>query len=236
MAGGFRYTGLMYRQRQVLTAVVSGANRGLGLEFCNALHARGDNVVALCRHTSDELGALDIRVEAGIDVSQDSVEQEVQARLHGLKVDLLIHNAGILRTDTLDTLDFNELRLQFEINALGPLRLTRGMLPHLVQGAKIGIVTSRMGSITDNSSGGYYGYRMSKAAVNMAGVSLACDLKNRAVAVALLHPGFVRTDMTEYQGNIDPPAAVEGMLARLDALRLETSGGFWHSNGESLPW
>lgn len=226
----------MYRQRRVLTTVVSGANRGLGLEICRQLRERGDTVVALCREPSDELQALDVRIETDIDVSQDRCEHEVQKRLEGTGVDLLIHNAGVLRKDTLDSLDFNDLRLQFEVNALGPLRLTRGLLPRFNQGARIGIITSRMGSIADNTSGGYYGYRMSKAAVNMAGVSLARDLHSRGIWAALIHPGFVRTEMTGHQGSMDPPEAVVGILERLDALRSETSGGFWHSNGESLPW
>ena len=114
--------------------------------------------------------------------------------------------------------------------------MAEAVLPNLVDGAKIAIVTSRMGSIADNTSGGYYGYRMSKAAVNMAGVSLAHDLRSRGVSVAILHPGFVRTGMTDGQGNIDPPQAVQGMLARIDALNLDTTGTFWHQNGETLPW
>lgn len=226
----------MQRQRRTLTVVVSGASRGLGLEFSKQLIERGDTVIALCRTASDELRALDVRVEADVDVAQDSMVPNITQRLQGVTVDVLIHNAGILRKDTLDGLDFDELRLQFEVNALGPLRLTRAVMPHLAQGAKIAIVTSRMGSLADNSSGGYYGYRMSKAAVNMAGVSLARDLKSRGIAVALLHPGFVRTEMTDFQGNVDPPEAVKGMLERIDALRLEHSGEFWHSNGEHLPW
>jgi NAD(P)-dependent dehydrogenase (short-subunit alcohol dehydrogenase family) len=100
----------------------------------------------------------------------------------------------------------------------------------------VAIVTSRMGSIEDNTSGGRYGYRMSKCAVNMAGRSLAHDLKDAGVAVAILHPGFVRTDMTGHQGLVDPPESAAGLIARIDELTLETSGGFWHANGERLPW
>jgi NAD(P)-dependent dehydrogenase (short-subunit alcohol dehydrogenase family) len=93
-----------------------------------------------------------------------------------------------------------------------------------------------MGSIGDNTSGGRYGYRMSKAAVNVAGVSLAHDLKARRVAVVILHPGFVRTDMTGHNGLIDPPESAAGLIARIDALTLESSGSFLHMNGERLPW
>jgi NAD(P)-dependent dehydrogenase (short-subunit alcohol dehydrogenase family) len=93
-----------------------------------------------------------------------------------------------------------------------------------------------MGSIDDNSSGGFYGYRMSKAALNMAGKSLAEDLKGQGVAVAILHPGMVKTDMVGDHGQVEPEQAAQGLLARIDALTLATSGGFWHANGERLPW
>ncbi len=128
------------------------------------------------------------------------------------------------------------MRRQFEVNSLGPLRVTAALRGNLGQGSKVAIVTSRMGSIEDNTSGGRYGYRMSKAAVNMAGRSLANDLKDRGVAVAILHPGFVRTEMTGHQGLIDPPESAAGLIARIDELTLETTGGFWHANGEIIPW
>ena len=114
--------------------------------------------------------------------------------------------------------------------------MTAALLGNLARGSKIAIVTSRMGSIGDNTSGGYYGYRMSKSAVNMAGASLARDLKPRGIAVALLHPGFVRTEMTGRQGNVDAKDAVRDLLARIDALTLDTSGTFWNAGGERLPW
>jgi NAD(P)-dependent dehydrogenase (short-subunit alcohol dehydrogenase family) len=93
-----------------------------------------------------------------------------------------------------------------------------------------------MGSLGDNTSGGRYGYRMSKAAVNMAGVSLARDLEERGIAVALVHPGYVRTQMTRNNGIIDPPEAASGIIARIDELNMASTGSFWHSNGELLPW
>ena len=97
-------------------------------------------------------------------------------------------------------------------------------------------MTSRMGSIEDNTSGGSYGYRMSKAAVNMAGASLAHDLRERSIAVALLHPGYVMTDMTGGKGLVSAAQSAAGLIQRMDELTLETSGGFWHAQGERLPW
>jgi NAD(P)-dependent dehydrogenase (short-subunit alcohol dehydrogenase family) len=216
--------------------VITGANRGIGLELCTQLSARGERVIALCRQSSPALDALGVRVETGIDVSDDGVVEILRERLSDTTVDVLINNAGILRHESLDDLDFDRMRRQFEINSLGPLRVTLALTPLLAEGAKVAIITSRMGSIGDNTSGGRYGYRMSKAAVNVAGVSLAHDLKARRVAVVILHPGFVRTDMTGHNGLIDPPESAAGLIARIDALTLESSGSFLHMNGERLPW
>jgi NAD(P)-dependent dehydrogenase (short-subunit alcohol dehydrogenase family) len=162
--------------------------------------------------------------------------RELATRLKGVNLDLLINNAGILRGENFDSLDFDGIAEQFEVNALGPLRVTAALAPLLGKDAKVAIITSRMGSIADNGSGGYYGYRMSKAAVNAAGVSLAHDLKSRGVAVALLHPGMVATEMTGKHG-IPAEDSVRGLLARIDELTLENSGKFFHAGtGEELPW
>lgn len=216
--------------------VVTGANRGIGLELCRQLRARGDEVVALCRRSSPELDATGARVEAGIDVATDRIVEELRGRLRGVRVDGLLLNAGVLHGDGLEPLDFGSIREQFETNALGPLRVVSALLSNLGRGAKVVVLTSRMGSITDNASGGYYGYRMSKAAVNIASVSMARDLRERGIAVAVVHPGFVRTAMTHGAGNIGPDEAARGVLARMDELTLARSGGFWHANGERLPW
>lgn len=124
---------------------------------------------------------------------------------------------------------------QFRINTLGPLRVTEALLGNLAHGSKVIIITSRMGSIGDNSSGGYYGYRASKTAVNQVGTSLRHDLASRGIAVALLHPGMVATDMTGGQG-IAATASAAGLIKRIDTLDLESSGGFWHAEGYALPW
>lgn len=222
------------------TALVTGANRGIGLELCRLLAERGYAVIAACRESSPELDALagkgGVEVVPGVDVTSDEAARRLVERVGDRQIDLLINNAGILSREGLDALDFDAIRRQFEVNALGPLRVTRALLPRLGRGAKVAIVTSRMGSIADNTSGGYYGYRMSKAAVNMAGVSLAHDLRDRGIAVLIVHPGFVRTRMTHQMGNVEPSDAAAGILARIDELSLETTGTFRHADGSPLPW
>lgn len=218
------------------TIVITGANRGIGLALTQQLQARGDDVIAICRAPSAELEALGVAIISGVDVTQAEDVSALSSKLDGKTVDVLINNAGVLRGSRLGALDYDDLRFQFEVNALGPLRVTEALRGNLSAGSKVAIVTSRMGSMADNTSGGSYGYRMSKSAVNMAGVSLAHDLKPEGVAVALLHPGWVRTDMTGNNGLIDADESAAGLIERIDELTLETSGGFWHTNGERLPW
>ena len=218
------------------TALVTGANRGIGLELVRQLRDRGHTVVAACRKASSDLKGLGVRVEDGVDVTSNTSVRKLAEHLQRTPIDVLIHNAGVLSREHLDALDFDAMRRQFDVNALGPLRVTSALLENLARGSKIAILTSRMGSIADNTSGGYYGYRMSKAAVNMAGASLARDLKARGIAVALVHPGFVRTEMTGRQGNVEASEAARDVLARIDALTLDSSGTLWHATGERLPW
>lgn len=221
------------------TSLVTGANRGIGLALCRLLAERGDEVIAVCRHSSPELDALGVELVDGIDIDDPTTVRGLRERLAGRKIDLLINNAGVGRwggDDLLEEKTLAETLLQFRVNSIGPVIVTQALLPLLGAGSKVGIVTSRMGSIEDNSSGGAYGYRMSKAAVNIAGKSLALDLKDRGIAVALLHPGYVRTDMTGGKGDVDAATAAAGLLQRLDELDLQHSGGFWHANGQALPW
>jgi NAD(P)-dependent dehydrogenase (short-subunit alcohol dehydrogenase family) len=221
------------------TVLITGANRGIGLALAAHHAARGDRVIAVCRRGSPALDALDVELRAGVDVTDGDAVAGLAAALVGTRIDRLILNAGVLGRESLGPLDRAaeaSIRHQFEVNALGPLRVAAALLDHLAPGAKIGIVTSRMGSIADNGSGGYYGYRMSKAAVNAAGRSLAMDLKPRGIAVFLLHPGFVRTEMVGGQGDISADEASAQLVARMDALGLADSGSFWHARGEPLPW
>lgn len=215
--------------------LITGANRGIGLELARQYAQRGDQVIAACRRASEDLRALGVEVVEGLDVTSDAAIAKLAAALRGRHIDRLVNNAGILERDSLERLDFAAIERQFRVNSMGPLRVTAGLRDALAEGAKVFIITSRMGSIEDNSSGGYYGYRMSKAAVNIAGKSLAVDLAEAGVTVALLHPGFVSTDMTGRQG-IPAAEAATGLIARMDEIELEASGGFWHQEGYPLPW
>ena len=218
------------------TALVTGANRGIGLALCRRLKEAGRDVIGVCRQSSPELDALRVRVEPGVDVTSDDAVAGLARRLAEVALDEIVCNAGILREDGLDDRAYDDIRQQLEVNAIAPVRVVAALRRTLRRGGKIALITSRMGSIGDNGSGGYYGYRMSKAALNAAGMSLARDLAPAGVAVAILHPGFVRTDMTERTGNIDPADAAKQLVDRLDALTPETTGTFWHANGQVLPW
>ena len=219
------------------TFLVTGTNRGIGLEYCRQLKTRGHEVIAVCRSPSPELDKLDIQIETNVDLTSDAAVEKLVKRLDGKKIDVLINNAGIIERISLDDLDFDSIRRQFEVNAIAPLRLTSALLPNLTSGSKVVLMTSRMGSIDDNTSGGSYGYRMSKVALSMAGKSLAHDLKPREIAVAILHPGLVKTRMTGFtDSGITTETSVKGLLARIEELNLDNTGSFWHSNGEILPW
>ena len=217
-------------------AVITGANRGIGLELVRQLRSRGATVVAVCRKGCPALDALGVRVECPIDVTEPAAWSRLAERLAHDDIELLIQNAGVLIADSLENVGLDDVRAQLELNAIAPLFLTRALASRLRPGAKVALITSRMGSIGDNSSGSYYGYRMSKAALNAAGVSLAHDLKPRGIAVVILHPGSVRTGMTGGHGMIEPDESARGLLQRIDELGLETSGRFLHQNGEILPW
>lgn len=219
------------------TYLITGTNRGIGLEYCRQLKQRGDDVIAVCREVSPELRELKVSIETGVDITSDTDINRLVQKLGGQKLDVLINNAGIIERVSLNNLDVNSICKQFEVNALAPLKLTHALLPNLTTGSKIILMTSRMGSIEDNTSGGSYGYRMSKVALCMAGKSLSVDLKPKNIAVGILHPGLVQTRMTNFTPNgITPEQSVRGLIARIDQLNLENTGTFWHSNGEILPW
>jgi NAD(P)-dependent dehydrogenase (short-subunit alcohol dehydrogenase family) len=218
------------------TVLITGANRGIGLALTELYLKRGDTVYAVCRQATDDLKKTKANIIENIDVSVAVEVKSLQQKMAGISIDLLINNAGIFKEETLAAMDFDAVQEQLEVNAIAPLRVTHALLSNLHKGSKIGLITSRMGSIADNGSGGYYGYRMSKAALNAAGMSLTRDLKPRGISVAILHPGYVATRMVDFSGDVTPEQSAEGLAARLDALNIETSGTFWHANGQILPW
>jgi NAD(P)-dependent dehydrogenase (short-subunit alcohol dehydrogenase family) len=217
------------------TVLVTGCNRGIGLELSRQYQARGDDVIGVCRNSNTELAALGIRVIDDVDVSTEEGIARLSAELADTSIDIAINNAGILRSDTLDSIDFDAMLEQYRVNTIGPLRVALAIRKNLHEGAKFGIVSSRVGSVEDNSSGNNYGYRCSKAAANMVGMNLRHDLAPQGVAVVLLHPGFVATEMTGGRG-VSPEESARGLIARMDELTMETSGSFWHAEGYSLPW
>ena len=216
--------------------LITGTNQGIGLELAKQYVNRGDDVIAVCRTASDDLRASGAEIVENVDVTDGASVARLAGAVGDRKIDVLINNAGILTRETFDDLDFDRMRRQFEVNTLGPLRVTKALSDKLTDGGKVGIVTSRVGSMDDNGSGGNYGYRMSKAAANMAGVNLSHDLKPRDIAVVLLHPGYVKTNMTGGGGAIDAATAAGGLIERMDALSMATTATFWHAEGYQLPW
>lgn len=216
--------------------VITGANRGIGLALTQQYCQQGHQVSAVCRNASAALSASGARVIDQVDVTEAAGIARLQKALGDSPIDILINNAGLLVGDQLGELPWADIERQFAVNTLGPLRVTQALVGNMAHGAKVALITSRMGSVADNTSGGYYGYRMSKAALNVAGKSLAVDLAPKGVAVALLHPGFVQTDMVNHAGDISAEDAASRLRARIEALNLDNSGEFRHANGELLPW
>lgn len=217
------------------TTLITGANKGIGLQICAQLKARGEDVIAVCRTPSPELSELGVRIIDGIDVTDAESIDRLKSELAEQQIDVLINNAGIMKGDTFGSLDYEDMLEQYRVNTLGPLRITEALADNLKDGSKVVIVSSRVGSIADNGSGSYYGYRASKTAVNQIGTNLMHELKPRGIAVALLHPGMVATDLTGGRG-ISPTDSAKGIIERINALDIENSGGFWHAEGYELPW
>lgn len=217
------------------TILITGTNKGIGLQLCSQLSERGDEVIALCRTASPELKALGIRVIEGIDVGDSASVSKLKAELGDQHLDVLINNAGILRGDSFGSLDYEDMLEQYRVNTLGPLMVTEALVGNLSDGSKVAIVSSRVGSIDDNGSGGMYGYRASKTAVNMVGTNLKYELEPRGISIVLLHPGMVATEMTSGRG-ISPSDSARGLIERIDELSMESSGTFMHAEGYQLPW
>jgi NAD(P)-dependent dehydrogenase (short-subunit alcohol dehydrogenase family) len=220
-----------------MNIAVVGSNRGIGLALCQQLIKEEHQVYAFCRKSSDELHqAGPTKIIENFEVTDSKSMTQALQKNELPKIDRLYHVSGILESTHLETFDVESLQRQFMVNSVAPILSVKAFLPFLSEGAKIGLLTSRMGSIADNGSGGSYGYRMSKAALNAAGKSLALDLKEQGLAVFLLHPGWVKTDMTGQTGHVDTTESAQGLIQIMESKSLEETGSFWHMNGEQLPW
>lgn len=216
--------------------LITGASRGIGLALATHYKNQSDNVYVTCRQPSNELLDLGVNVIDGIDVSDPESIENLVTRLHDIPLDIVINNAGVWGKECLGSIDYDNLQRVFDTNTIGPLRVTEALLSNMGSGSKVALMTSRMGSIADNTSGRGYDYRLSKAALNMVGKTLAVDLEESGIAVAILHPGYVATDMVGNVGDITPDVAAERLAQRIEELNLGNTGSFWHSNGELLPW
>jgi NAD(P)-dependent dehydrogenase (short-subunit alcohol dehydrogenase family) len=203
------------------TAVIVGADRGIGAGLVDVYRQRGDDVVAVCLGDGDAWTGAGVRIVGRIDVTVTSAVERLADELGATPIDVLVHVAGVGALDRWQKFDF-------------------ALADRLVKGGKVGIVTSRMGSIGDNGSGRMYSYRMSKAAANMLGVNLHHELKPKGVHVMLMHPGTVATEMTRGAPGWDrltkPAEAAAGLAAQLDALGPDTPIEFRHADGTLLPW
>ena len=229
------------------TAFVTGANRGLGLEFARQYAADGWDVLAAARDPgrADALRELADgsggRVEVvKLGVADGAEVARVSRDLGGRPIDLLVNNAGVWGGERqhLPEIDFAEWLRTLDVNTLGPVRMSLALLPNVEagRGRKIVALTSGLGSIGDNTSGRYYAYRSSKAGLNAAFRSLALDLKDRGVAVAVLSPGWARTDMGGPNATLSAAESVSDLRRVIGGLDLRRSGGFYNVDGSSLPW
>ena len=194
-------------------------------------------VFAFCREISPGLGALKpAAIIENFNVTDPEVMRAKIKQLGNERIDWLIHVSGILRNENLAQLTQRSLIRQMSVNAIGPILAVQTFLPYLAQPSKIGLLTSRLGSITENTSGSYYGYRMSKSALNMAGKNLSKDLRGRGTAVFLLHPGYVKTEMTGFSGDISASESAKGLIRLMNEKTLRETGTFWHVSGRRIPW
>ena len=221
-------------------AVVTGASRGLGLELCRQLKHSGAEVIGTARdpQTAVDLRALEVRVET-LDVSDPASVAMFAEHLGETDVDVLINNAGVGGAgEGISTLDIDDVETKFQINTLGAIRVTQALMPHLRRGSgrKIAHVTSRMGSIGDNGEGGYYGYRISKAALNMFNRSLSVELVGQGFVCVVLHPGWVRTQMGGSSAPQTPEESARGMVQVISRLRRQDTGRFFDYTGAELSW
>jgi NAD(P)-dependent dehydrogenase (short-subunit alcohol dehydrogenase family) len=222
------------------TVLITGANRGLGLEFARQYKEAGWQVIGTARKPgeAEELEALGVQV-VQLDVADQESVDRMAAELAGEPIDLLINNAGIFpRVGKIEEIDFDDYSRTLSVNTVGPVRVTRALLPNLRQG-KLKIVaglSSNLGSIAENERGNFYGYRESKAALNMFTKTLAAELGPEGFICVVLTPGWVQTDMGGPNATLVPAESIGGMKAVLDKLTPADNGTFWSYDGSQMPW
>lgn len=226
------------------TVFISGANRGLGLEFAKQYAADGWQVVATCRDPAkaEALQALPNTETVALEATDPASVAACAAALKGRRIDLLLNNAGIYgsivgdEVQRLENMDAGLWRDILDTNVIAPFMLTRALLPNLGEGSIVGFLSSELGSIAGNSFGEIYGYRSSKAALNMVGKSLSIDLKPRGIVVVLLHPGWAHTDMGGANAPVNPVDSIAGLRRALAGLTPASSGRFLAWNGREMHW
>ncbi|TMW68976.1 hypothetical protein Poli38472_001132 [Pythium oligandrum] len=226
------------------TVVITGATRGIGLALVETYQKEGWQVIAGARNlaTADKLRELSPYKIVQIDTGDEASILKAAEDLSGKVIDVVLNNAGIGAKDTLTEGTKASLLQQFEVNAVGPFLMTRAFLPHLraaVQKngtAKVAQISSIMGSISDNGSGSYYGYRASKAAINMINKSLSVDLKDDKIVALTLHPGWVSTEINGYSGPLQPAESAAGLFSVITSATLEDTGKFLDYAGKPREW
>ena len=229
------------------TVLVTGANRGLGLEFARQYAAAGSRVLAACRRPSDAKDLQRVAAESGgrvrilqMDVTDSASVLAAAAELKGEAIDLLINNAGVGGPggQRLGGLDYDAWARVIDANTLGPMRVSEAFLESIARSRQKRIVTltSGMGSIEDNTSGGRYAYRSSKAAVNMVMKSLAVDTASRGITCIVMNPGWVRTDMGGEGGTLSPEESIKAMRSVIASLKPADTGKFLNFTGNPYPW
>ncbi|MCW7556352.1 SDR family oxidoreductase [Endozoicomonas gorgoniicola] len=226
------------------TVVITGANRGLGLEFCKQYLAEGHKVYACCRSPESAEELLKLKQEAAgrleavpLDVTNAAQLTNLKHTLQGQSIDLLINNAGVYgQQQSFGEVNEQEWMKVLHINTVAPLLVVQELVDLMATDGKILLMTSKMGSIEDNTSGGRYIYRSSKAALNAAGKSLALDLSDRGISVALCHPGWVQTDMGGPDALINTETSIRGLREVMEQLTIDKSGQFFSYDGSIIPW
>ena len=219
--------------------LITGSNRGIGLELAKQFKKNGYAIYSLLRTSNPEISSLSTQIIDNIDFNNPANLFNIIEKFNITDFDCCILNAGILENETIDEINkaaSDRILQQFAVNSLAPLILASQCRHYMKSPSKLVLITSRMGSIEDNGSGSRYGYRMSKAALNAAGKSLSIDLKNEGIAVGIFHPGYVRTEMTNFNGHVDPDEVACRLFDRINDLNIKNTGQFVHSNGEELPW